>query len=103
MSLPISPASISSATPIAPISGHAVTGSAAGTSANFSSLLEGAIQGVEQPRQEANQAIQNLLNGDEELHTVALAAQRADLAFDLGLQVRNKIVSAYQEIMRMQL
>ena len=96
---------ISAVTPIAPIGPHAAAGaaSAAGKSANFASLLDGAIQGVEQPRQEANQAIQNLLNGDEELHTVALAAQRADLAFDLGLQLRNKIVSAYQEVMRMQL
>ena len=97
--------SISTLIPIAPITGHVVSGaaSAAGKSTNFASLLDGAIQGVEQPRQEANQAIQNLLNGDGELHTVALAAQRADLAFDLGLQVRNKIVSAYQEVMRMQL
>ena len=58
---------------------------------------------MEQPRREADLAVQNLLNGAGELHTVALATQRADLAFDLGLQVRNKIVSAYQEIMRMQL
>jgi flagellar hook-basal body complex protein FliE len=65
--------------------------------------MDSVIQGVEQPRQEANQAVQNLLNGDGELHTVALATQRADLVFDLGLQVRNKIVSAYQEVMRMQL
>jgi flagellar hook-basal body complex protein FliE len=77
--------------------------SAAGKSANFASLMDSVIQGVEQPRQEANQAVQNLLNGDGELHTVALATQRADLVFDLGLQVRNKIVSAYQEVMRMQL
>jgi flagellar hook-basal body complex protein FliE len=76
---------------------------AAGKSGNFASLMDRVIQGVEQPRQEANQAVQNLLNGDGELHTVALATQRADLVFDLGLQVRNKIVSAYQEVMRMQL
>jgi flagellar hook-basal body complex protein FliE len=76
---------------------------AGGNSANFASLMDKVIQGVEQPRQEANQAVQNLLNGDGELHTVALATQRADLVFDLGLQVRNKIVSAYQEVMRMQL
>ena len=99
---------ISVLTPIAPIASPTTalaTGAAsqAGNSADFSSLLNGAIHGVEQPRQEANQAIQNLLNGDGELHTVALSVQRADLAFDLGLQVRNKIVSAYQEIMRMQL
>jgi flagellar hook-basal body complex protein FliE len=76
---------------------------AAGKSANFATLMDKVIQGVEQPRQEANQAVLNLLNGDGELHTVALATQRADLVFDLGLQVRNKIVSAYQEVMRMQL
>jgi len=91
--------------PIAPIAPHAAAGAAAaaGQTSNFSSLLDGAIRGVEQPREEANQAVQNLLNGDGEMHSVALAVQRADLAFDLGLQVRNKIVSAYQEIMRMQL
>lgn len=96
---------ISALTPIASIAPHAATSAAtaAGQSADFASLMHGAIQGVEQPRQEANQAVQNLLNGGGELHTVALSVQRADLAFDLGLQVRNKIVSAYQEIMRMQL
>jgi flagellar hook-basal body complex protein FliE len=96
---------ISSLTPITPIAPLAATGaaSAAGKTANFASLMDGVIQGMEQPRQEANQAVQNLLNGDGELHTVALATQRADLVFDLGLQVRNKIVSAYQEVMRMQL
>ena len=96
---------IPSQTPATTIGGHATASAAPipGKSTDFASLLDGAIQGVETPRREANQAIQGLLNGDEELHTVALAAQRADLAFDLGLQVRNKIVSAYQEIMRMQL
>ena len=93
---------ISSLTPVVPIAVPAVSGSA-GKSADFASIMDGAIKSIEQPRQEANQAVQNLLNGDGELHTVALATQRADLVFDLGLQVRNKIVSAYQEVMRMQL
>ena len=43
-----------------------------------------------------------LTGGNEELHSVALAAQRASLEFELFLQVRNKVTSAYQEIMRMQ-
>jgi flagellar hook-basal body complex protein FliE len=89
-------------TPIAPSLGPGAA-AAAGKSTNFASVMDGVIQGVEQPRQEANQAVQSLLNGDGELHTVALATQRADLAFDLGLQIRNKIVSAYTEVMRMQL
>jgi len=76
----------------------------AAQSGGFSSALEGAIQAVEAPGNAAGQAIQNFLSGDgQELHTVALAVQRADIAFDLALQVRNKVVSAYQEIMRMQL
>jgi flagellar hook-basal body complex protein FliE len=97
--------SISSLIPITPIAPSIGAGAAraAGKTSDFASLMDSAIKGVEQPRQAANQAVQNLLNGDGELHTVALAAQRADLAFDLGLQVRNKIVSAYQEVMRMQL
>ena len=71
---------------------------------SFASVLEGAIQAVEQPGQQAGKSIQNFLNGDgEELHNVALSVQRASLAFDLGLQVRNKVVSAYQEVMRMQM
>lgn len=100
MSLPIS-----ALAPIAPIAPSVVGGAApaAAGSSSFASMLDGAIQGVEGPRQEANQAVQGLLTGDAELHTVALAVQRADLAFDLGLQVRNKIVSAYQEVMKLQL
>jgi flagellar hook-basal body complex protein FliE len=74
------------------------------SSGGFASALEGAIQSVEQPGQQADKAIQGFLSGDgAELHNVALSVQRASLAFDLGLQVRNKIVSAYQEVMKMQI
>jgi flagellar hook-basal body complex protein FliE len=66
-------------------------------------VLKAAIQGVDQYQQNAGQAIQQFLQGNGELHNVALATQRAEMAFDLGLQIRNKIVSAYQEIMKMQL
>jgi flagellar hook-basal body complex protein FliE len=98
---------MTSLSPISPAGG--VTGIGAAVSApksggSFASVLEGAIQSVEQPGKQADTAIQNFLNGDgEELHTVALQVQRASLAFDLGLQVRNKIVSAYQEVMKMQI
>ena len=70
----------------------------------FRGVLEGTIQKVEQTRSQASQAVEGFLSGDgQELHTAILATQRADLAFELGLQVRNKVVSAYQEIMRMQM
>jgi flagellar hook-basal body complex protein FliE len=100
MSIPIS-----SINGVAPTTGLQGAGAAAssGKSGGFASVLEGAIQAVEHPGQQASESIQNFLNGDgEELHNVALSVQKASLAFDLGLQVRNKIVSAYQEVMRMQ-
>ena len=51
----------------------------------------------------AQATVDRFLSGEgEELHHVAMAAQKAELSFDLFMQVRNKVVSAYQEIMRMQ-
>lgn len=99
MSLPITPVQMVSLPQITP----ADAGSSAGGTGAFQSMLQGMIAPVEQSQAAANQAAQSFLNGgDEELHSVALAAQRADLQFNLMLQVRNKAVSAYQEIMRMQ-
>jgi flagellar hook-basal body complex protein FliE len=71
---------------------------------NFSSVLAGAIGRVDQAQQNSESSIQKFLSGeDEEVHKVALATQQAALSFDLFLQVRNKVVSAYQEVMRMQM
>jgi flagellar hook-basal body complex protein FliE len=70
----------------------------------FHSVLEGVIGQVEKTQTQAQQTVDSFLNGgNEELHSVALASQRASLEFELALQVRNKVVSAYQEVMRMQL
>ncbi len=69
----------------------------------FGKVLAQAIGKVERYRAEAHEAVNQFLAGErEDLHNVALAAQRADLAFELFLQARNKVVQAYQEIMRMQ-
>jgi len=72
-------------------------------SSEFQSLLEGMVGRVEQSQAQAKNAVDTFLNGgSDELHSVALASTRAELEFDLFMQVRNKVVSAYQEIMRMQ-
>jgi flagellar hook-basal body complex protein FliE len=69
----------------------------------FGSLLDKAISQVEGSRQIANEKVARFLDGQpEELHSVVLTAQRAQLEFELFLEVRNKVVQAYQEIMRMQ-
>ncbi len=90
---------------IAPIQAlSSITGTAAsGTGGSgFSEVLGSAIGAVEQSQQTAKTAALNLLTaGNGDVHTVALAAQRAELSLELFQQVRNKFVSAYQEIMKM--
>lgn len=72
--------------------------------ATFGELFEQAVERVEQAHQDGQQKIDKLLRGeDQELHEVVLATQRAELSFDYFMQVRNKFVQAYQEIMRMQM
>ena len=76
-------------------------GSAAGA---FQSVLSEAIGRVEQFQQNSQTAVDKFLSGeDEEVHKVALATQQTELAFELFLQMRNKVVQAYQEVMRMQM
>jgi flagellar hook-basal body complex protein FliE len=78
--------------------------SSGGPPGNFASLFTDAIRRVEHTQREAAEGVDRLLRGEEEeLHKVALANQRADLTFQYFLQTRNKLVQAYQEIMRMPL
>ncbi len=75
----------------------------ASSGAEFGNILNSAVQQVETANSNANSAVQNFLTGgDGELHSTVLATQKADLEFDMFMQVRNKVVSAYQEIMKMQ-
>src|SRR5690242_13516604 len=72
--------------------------------AGFQDVFANAIRGVEAAGQNASASMERFISGEgEELHSAILATQKAELSFDLFLQVRNKVVSAYQEIMRMQM
>jgi flagellar hook-basal body complex protein FliE len=93
---PISPSAIPDAIPVSPES--------AGGGREFQKALSTAIRDVEAFGQRADTSVENFLAGNgEELHTTILATQQASLAFDLFLQVRNKVVNAYQEVMKMQM
>ena len=99
MSIPIS--SIGS---VAGVSGlDSLSTKSTKTAGDFGTALKSAVEQVNSYQQDADQAVQQFLQGNGELHNVALATQRAEMTFDLGMQVRNKIVSAYQEVMKMQL
>jgi flagellar hook-basal body complex protein FliE len=72
-------------------------------SESFGSMLQTAIGSVEKTTSAANNAVADFISGGpQELHSTILAVQNAELQFDMFLQARNKVVSAYEEIMRMQ-
>ena len=91
--------------PVDPLDSVSLTSpSARKSGAAFGDLFQQAVLRVEQAHQDGQQKVDRLLRGeDQELHEVVLAAQRAEISFDYFLQVRNKVVQAYQEIMRMQM
>lgn len=76
---------------------------AAAAGGSFADTLSAAVQQVNNLQAGAEQKVTNLLAGNgEDVHAATLSVERASLAFDLMLQVRNKMVSAYQEISRLQ-
>lgn len=71
--------------------------------ANFGDVLENAIQEVSNLQREAGTESQKLLSGNtQDIHSAMVALQKADVSFQMMMQVRNKLVSAYQEIMKTQ-
>lgn len=70
--------------------------------ASFGDLLDGAIGNLSKLETEADRLTEKLATGEvEDVHQVMIAAEKAKLAFQFALEVRNKIVNAYKEIMRM--
>ncbi len=70
----------------------------------FGRMLAQALEDVSQKHVEADQAVADLVAGkSQDIHNVMIATQKADVGFQLLMQVRNKVVSAYETIMRMQI
>lgn len=95
----ITPSSLSSLTGAA---STAFAGSQA-PAGDFAGTLGSAMEKVDDLQAAADQKVTDLLAGNgPDVHAAALSVERASLAFDLMLQVRNKVVGAYQEISRLQ-
>ena len=75
---------------------------ATSTSASaFGSSLKDLISNVDGTANDANDAVGNMLDGTGDVHEAMIALQKADLMLQLTVQIRNKIVQAYQDVMRM--
>lgn len=78
-------------------------GSDNSTGDSFAAVLTNAVHKVEDLHDAAASQVGNLLHGGGgDLNDVMVAVEKADVSFQLMMQVRNKIVSAYQEIEKMQ-
>jgi flagellar hook-basal body complex protein FliE len=75
----------------------------AAASSPFADLMTDAVGQVNQLEQQAQSAVTGLMTGSGvDVHQAMIATQKADMAFELALAVRNKAVQAYQSVMGMQ-
>lgn len=91
--------------PILPLAQTGQTSATAGKSfdGDFGSLVKDAVESIDGVQKSAEQEIAKAVTGESpDLHKTIISLQSADLKFQLGLQVRNKLIGAYEEIMRMQ-
>jgi len=75
----------------------------AGDRSEFSRTLEGFINESSELQEDAQTKVAELLQGNgQDIHSAMIAVEKADLSFQLMMQVRNKIIQAYQTISQMQ-
>jgi len=72
-----------------------------GAGQSFSDILKNAVEGVNDDQLNAEQSIKDFMSGKEtNLHNTLLSLEKAEISFKLMMQVRGKLMDAYQQIMR---
>jgi flagellar hook-basal body complex protein FliE len=70
---------------------------------SFSQILSQSLENAKQAEKNKKEANIDLLSGeDNSLHATMIEAEKAELALELTIQIRNKVIDAYNEVMRMQ-
>lgn len=78
-------------------------GTSAGGGPEFGNAMKRAIDHIDSTQKAAETEITKAITGENpDIHKTVIALQTADLKFQFGLQVRNKLIGAYEEVMRMQ-
>lgn len=70
---------------------------------DFKKVMNGSLREVNNLLSQADQTTQEMVLGKQDIHQAMVALEQANLSLRLMLQVRNKMISAYEEIMRMQI
>ena len=87
--------------PVAPAERPQAPEKPAGAEGSFASQLGEALQGVDKMQVDADKQAQLVAHGAGNLHEMSIALEKADIAMRLAMRVRNKLVDAYNDIMRM--
>ena len=86
-----------------PVEALSIQPSGSSTPSDFGNVLSKMVQEVQTKQAQANSAMTGVLSGDGvPLHEAVLASEEASVAFQLMVEVRNKLLESYQELMRMQ-
>ena len=85
----------------APLAAPASTAKAAGAASGFGDALKNLLSSVDGSAGAANDAVANMIGGTGDVHEAMIALQRAEMTLQLTVQIRNKLVAAYQDVMRM--
>ncbi len=73
------------------------------TGEGFGAILKDSIQQVSKMQMDAGKAVENLAQGKvESVHEAMIAMEKASISFNLMVEVKNRLLSAYEEMMRMQ-
>jgi len=72
-----------------------------GAGPSFADALKGAVADANTKVHSADQAVQSLMLGEGSVHQAMIAMQDAQVAMEMVVAVRNKVLEAYQEVMRM--
>lgn len=84
--------------------GGAAAAPPAGGGASFAEALKSAVQSVDRAQTHRNDMVEGAVTGQVgEVHDVMVAAEEAQLAFELMLEVRNRLLESYQQVMQMQM
>jgi flagellar hook-basal body complex protein FliE len=96
------PISINGLGPVSPAGPVRLTKPTTGAGEDFATLVKEQLQRVSQMQSEADENVQRLLTGESQnLTEVFTAARKAEVAFSLLMEIRNKLIDAYEELKNM--
>ena len=77
---------------------------AEGSGVKFGEMLQASLDRVSQLQTAADQSVDDLATGRQtDIHSTMIAVEKAEIAFEMAMTIRNKLLNAYETIMRQQI